>query len=278
MTESSVDLRPENLEEYKKQARFLKEAKDGGPKYAEEYHNRLHERVFNKIFSKDSLVALKEDKAVIDSDAIRETLEGMRDNAKIHRSVTDTPIYRIKKRSDRRAFRDAYNWVRGKDRPHKWIQKGFGVPDQVKKEEFTPDEVKKVLEEGRSESEIKAFKERESTGIISDKDLLYFGSPDQLGGALFTALVTQRSIVFNRSLSSKTIMAGIIAGAYTSKSAAKTKRAYDEGLKKGIADELHELGTWMKMDELGGKKIQIETGNVPEPEQVRLGGEPYFEY
>lgn len=278
MAEEIADLRPQNLETYKENARFLKEALDGENKLTNEYHDRIHNRLFNRIFSRESLVAIKDDKVVVDSESFRDSLQGLKENAKIHRSFSETPIYRFKKRINRRAFRDAYNWVRGAERPHWGVQKAFRIPDQVEKEEFTPDEVKDVLEGDKDENRIKAFEERVSTGVISDKNLLYFGSPDQLAGALFTSTVAQYSILFNRSFSVNSIMAGVITGAYASKSASQAKSAYDEGIRKGVADELHELGTWMKMDELDGKRVEIEMGDVPESEQVKLGEEPYFNY
>ena len=277
MVEELADLRPKRIERYKENAEFLNEAKDK-EKFAEEYHDRLDTRLFNHIFSKDSLVALKEDKAVIDSKAVKDVLYGLRDNAKAERSLDETPLYKPLERVKRRAFRDGYNWVRGRDRPHKIVQTMFSIPEEVDKQELTPKEVEEVLEGEESINATKAFKDRERHGIISNQNLLYDASPDQLAGAMFTAMVTQRAIVFQRSLSSTAIFSGIALGGYACYSAADAKSNYDEGIKKGVEDELHELGSWMKMEELEGKKIEIETGNVPDANNVKLGEEPYFNY
>lgn len=277
MVEELADLRPKRIDRYKENAEFLNEAKDK-EKFAEEYHDRLDPRLFNHIFSKDSLVAIKEDKAVIDSEKVKDVLYGLRDNAKAERSFEETPFYKPLERVKRRAFRDGYNWVRGKDEPHEVVQTMFSIPKEVQKDEFTPQEVEDVLDGEETIESTKAFKDRERHGIISNRDLLYDASPDQLAGAMFTAMVTQRAIVFQQSLSSTAIFSGIALGGYACYTAADAKSNYDEGIKKGVEDELHELGSWMKMEELEGKKIQIETGEVPDSNKVKLGKEPYFNY
>lgn len=277
MVEEFADLRPKKIERYKENAEFLNESKDK-ERLAEEYHRNLDSRLFNYIFSKDSLVALKEDKAVIDSEAVREVLYGLRDNAKSERSFEETPFYKPIERVKRRAFRDGYNWVRGKDRPHGIVQAMFSIPEEVDKREFTPKEVEEVLEGEETINATKAFKDRERHGIINNQNLLYDASPDQLAGAMFTAITTQRAILFHRSFSTTALFSGIALGGYACYSAADAKASYDEGIKKGVEDELHELGSWMKMEQLEGKEVKIETGNVPDLAQLKLGREPFFDY
>lgn len=277
MVEELADLRPNNLELYKENAKFLNRAKDK-EKFADEYRERLHPRIFNHVFSRNSLVALKDERAVIDSEKIKQALYALRDNAKSERSMEDTPFYKPLEKIKRRAFRDGYNWVRDKDRPHKVVQKMFKIPEKVKKTEFTPEEVEKVLEGKESIEEVESFQRRERNGIISNQDLLYDASPDQLAGAMFTSMVAQRSILFHRSISTTAIMSGVALGGYSCYTAADAKSFYDEGIKKGVGDELHELGTWMKMEALEGKKVKVEGGKIPDTNQVKFDQEPYFKY
>lgn len=309
--ERCADLRPSGREEYEWNRDFLEQRLDNGDRrFSREYFQRLHPRVFNTLTSRDALVSIDKDKAVIDSDAVEKVLEGLKEAEKEDLTKGEVPFYKFNKNIEKRAYRDGYNYVRGKDSPSKQLEEGiissaldslFMKPERIEKSEFGPDEVKEVLEGDKRIEKTDAFKKRDRRGFISREKLLYFGTTDELAGGIVTGGIAFGLLTLNKQkeylenfsgigdiseyptsgeirTSIPEMTAAIMAGAYAVKSAAGWKSAYDEGIKKGVEDELHELGSWMKMEQLEGKKVQIETGNVPDANQVKLGEEPYFNY